>query len=300
MNAVQELLRHSIDYAGLFPPAGLEMSPAVSNYAEYSAGPDRWALGRFILPASRLTEFARAAGQASNTGLDDRWRLAALAASDLPGDLDAISRFNDHANGRIVIDTLELKAGTATAIRDAIQLIPDNLQPYFEVPLLPDPYELISAAGDVGARVKVRTGGVSTDAFPDSADVIRFIRRSIEARVPFKATAGLHHALRARYPLTYEVDSPKGLMFGFLNLFLSAAFIRNGMSPGEAIRILEETSIATIQADENAIRWRDYSLDLPAITRAREAIISFGSCSFTEPIGELHSLHLVDARVQRA
>jgi hypothetical protein len=300
MNAVQHLLRHSIDYAGLFPPAGLDMQPAVSNYAEYSRGPDRWALGRFILPVSRFPEFAEAAQQASANGLVGPWRLSALTAGDLAADLDAISRFNERGQGVGVIDTIELKAGTARAIQEAIHVIPDDLQAYFEVPLIPDPHELISSLAGSGARVKVRTGGVTSDAFPESADLARFIGVCIKAQVPFKATAGLHHAFRAEYPLTYERGSPKGLMFGFLNLFLSTAFVRGGMSPGDAVQVLEETSLATIQANEDSIGWQDHRLDLEAISRCREAIVSFGSCSFTEPIGELQALQLVNSRVQRA
>src|SRR5215208_5193992 len=187
MNAVQQLLRHSIDYAGLFPPAALDMPPAVSNYADYSAGPHRWALGRFILPVSRLSEFAQAVRHASRGGLGRPWRLSALAAGDLATELDAIAEFNGREEGP-VIDTIELKAGTPKSILDAIQVIPKDLQGYFELPLAPDPDELISAAASSGGRVKVRTGGVSSEAFPPAADLARFIGLCIKARVPFKAT----------------------------------------------------------------------------------------------------------------
>ena len=62
------------------------------------------------------------------------------------------------------------------------------------------------------------------DAGRDSsgADVVRFIRRCIEADVRFKATAGLHHPLRAEFPLTYDAGAPVGAMFGYLNVFLAA------------------------------------------------------------------------------
>ena len=51
------------------------------------------------------------------------------------------------------------------------------------------------------------------------------MRRCLEAEVPFKATAGLHHPLRADYPLSYETNAPH-VMFGYLNLFLAAGFMR--------------------------------------------------------------------------
>ena len=46
--------------------------------------------------------------------------------------------------------------------------------------------------------------------------------------------------------------------------------------------------------DAGGVEWRGRRLDLDAIRRAREsAIISFGSCSFTEPIGDLQTLDLL-------
>ena len=61
MSAIHALLRDSIDYAGLFPPAGLGMSEAAANYASYRTGPHAWALGRFVVPAGRLVELEQAA-----------------------------------------------------------------------------------------------------------------------------------------------------------------------------------------------------------------------------------------------
>jgi len=54
--ALRTLLAGSIDYAGLFPPASLEMAEAARNYEAYRSGPHSWALGRFILPSARLNE----------------------------------------------------------------------------------------------------------------------------------------------------------------------------------------------------------------------------------------------------
>src|SRR3954462_11489972 len=129
MNPVQPLLRESIDYAGLFPPAALDMPSAVSNYAVYATGQDRWALGRFILPVSRLPEFVQAGKQLSNGG--SAWRLSALPEKDLVDQLAAVSRFNDRGDGRAIIDTIEVKAGSSAAIRGAMHAIPDDIQAYF-------------------------------------------------------------------------------------------------------------------------------------------------------------------------
>ena len=132
------------------------------------------------------------------------------------------------------------------------------------------------------------------DAFPTTSDLLRFLRGCVRGRLPFKATAGLHHPLRAEYRLTYAPDSPTGVMFGFLNLFLATAFLRAGLTETEAARLLEERSPDAFQIDEDGISWQGHRLDLEALRDARRlAVVSFGSCSFTEPIGDLEALHLL-------
>jgi hypothetical protein len=303
MKAIHILLRHAIDYAGLFPPAGLDMRSAVDQYAGYRAGEESWALGRFVLPVGRLAEFEEAAE--SHLGSGPGWQLAALPGSALTADLEIIADFNRrHASpeqNRVTIDTLEVKASSVSVIEDTMHRMPDHLQAYLEIPLDPDPAPLINAIADSGARAKVRTGGVTREAFPSSPDLIRFMAACIRAKVPFKATAGLHHPLDAEYPLTYAPNSVRGPMFGFLNLFLSAAFLGAGMDEKDALQLLEERSPGALQVDDTGIHWRGHLLDLDDLRRARqEMVISFGSCSFTEPISELQALRLLQSRVPQA
>ena len=141
----------------------------------------------------------------------------------------------------------------------------------------------------------MRTGGVTPAAFPTTADLLRFLRAAVAAGVPFKATAGLHHPIRARYRLTYEPDSPSGTMYGFLNLFLAAAFLRQGMGDADATRLLEETDATSLEFDrEGGVTWRGHRLDADALVEAHaRGLGSFGSCSFEEPLGDLASLHLI-------
>jgi hypothetical protein len=138
---------------------------------------------------------------------------------------------------------------------------------------------------------KLRTGGVKPEAIPAVGDVAAFILACAGRRLPFKATAGLHHPLRGDYRLTYAPDSAQARMFGFLNVFLAAAYARNGLDESELIPLLEETSRLAFQVTDDSISWRGNRLDLAAIRRAREqVVISFGSCSFTEPVSELAEL----------
>jgi hypothetical protein len=165
---------------------------------------------------------------------------------------------------------------------------------FAEIPVDNDPRPLVAAMARAGTSAKIRTGGVTPDAFPSSANIVRFMRRCIDAGVRFKATAGLHHPLRADFPLTYETSSPRGVMFGYLNVFLAAAAVAQGLSDDDACRILEETDAASIVATDDALIWRGITLSGEQLVRTRVRVaVSFGSCSFREPVDELRSLSLV-------
>jgi hypothetical protein len=299
MHPLRLLLEHSIDYAGLFPPAGLAMRPALENYAAYRRRPEAWALGRFVVPAARLDELERAAGDLLPADADDPWRLSVLLGADPAADVRGLGELNcRHAAagaGALVADVVELKAETAEAVEAALAGLPRHLTVFVELPLNRDPAPAVAAIARHGAGAKVRTGGVTEDAFPATADLLRFLRAAVAAGVPFKATAGLHHPIRARYRLTYEPDSPSGTMYGFLNLFLAAAFLRQGMGDGDAARLLEETDPASLAFErEGGIVWRGHRLGPDALVEARaRGLGSFGSCSFEEPVGDLASLHLL-------
>lgn len=301
MSVIHTLLRHSIDYAGLFPPAGLGMQQAVDNFARYAVDQSSWALGRFVVPAHRLGEFeAAACPYLAQPG--SPWRLSALLAADLERDLSAVAEFNRRSESRsdagAVIDNVELKADSTSSVRNALDLLPRHLQAYIEIPIAGDPGDLIRLINRAGRRGKVRTGGTEPGTFPPAPDLARFIVSCVRTALPFKATAGLHHAFRAEYPLTYAPDSPHGTMFGFLNLFLAAAFVRLGLDQRSAQRVLEEGSLEAFQVEEDAISWHGHRVSLADLEQTRERVmVSFGSCSFIEPLQELYDLHLLHSRV---
>jgi hypothetical protein len=132
---------------------------------------------------------------------------------------------------------------------------------------------------------------VTDDAFPLPTQLARFIVQCAAAGVPFKATAGLHHPLRAAYRLTYATDSPHGEMFGFLNVLLAAAFAREELGIGTIAELLDERDIESIRFDRDGVTWRARRVSLRRLADARAALsLSFGSCSFTEPLNELRQL----------
>lgn len=288
-----------VDYAGLFPPARLDMGLAVRQYAEHLTGDVAWMLGRFIVPATRLEEFEGAAGDLlPHDAAVAPWKLSVLGGADAAEDAERVWLFNErHAHlgaGRAVVDTMELRATDAASVSQAARSVPAGIQSYIEIPVAHDPADLIKVLAAERARAKVRTGGVTADAFPTPFELARFIRACADTAVPFKATAGLHHPLRGSYRLTYEADSPAGEMYGFLNLFLAAAFAKQGLGLHELEQLLVESDRKALKFEEHGVSWRGNHVNLDDIVQLRTRVaVAFGSCSFDEPVTELRALHLL-------
>ena len=296
---LRTLLAHAIDYAGLFPPAQLDMPGAVAEYESYLASSDAWALGRFVVPAARLRELAAAAGDAQSNPLGSRQgerRLSVVLGADLAADVERLRAFCADVNGEgwwRGIDAVELRASTPEAIAQAMRVVPDSVERYVEIPISEDPTPLVRAIAGAGAYAKVRTGGTTTDAFPASDHVARFLATCLREAVPFKATAGLHHPLRGEYPLTYEPGSACGRMYGFLNVFLATAFLAAGLDEAEARVLLDESDPNAVTFNRTEAVWRSHRLPLDRLAESRRFLTSFGSCSFREPIDDLTALGLL-------
>ena len=296
---IHALLRHAIDYAGLFPPAQLDMPGAVERFAQYRAGPDAWALGRFIVTSGRLDEFEGAAAAfLPREGDAQAWPIALLSGRDPAHDAELIFNFNERhakaAPGRAVIDSLEARASDLGELELRVRSAPADVAVYVELPWQHDPADAVAALANLDARAKIRTGGTSVDAVPPPEAVARFIRLCVDQAVPFKATAGLHHPLRGEHRLTYEPASAAGTMYGHLNLLVAAALADQGLSLEELEAVLVERHAEAFSFDADGVRWRRFHADRAAIDRVRSRVaISFGSCSFTEPLDDLRALGLL-------
>ena len=127
-----------------------------------------------------------------------------------------------------------------------------------------------------GAFAKVRT------AAPDSAQLASFLQEAAARRLPFKATAGLHHTIRS------------ATMHGFLNVFTAAAFAWRGVDRDTILEVLDDADAAAFQFSDEELRWRGRSLSTAEIQATRRDFAhSFGSCSFEEPLADLRGLGLL-------
>lgn len=290
--ALAPLLRGAVDYAGLFPPAALAMAPTVRAYAAARRGPDRALLGRLVVPAARLEEFEAAAMDLLPTdgaveAGDTPWRLSVLAGPDLGADLAQAAAFNarhapDTGAGRAVADAVEWKADAPDALAEAGRLRARHLPGaalYAELPWGAEAAPFAAAAAEAGVGLKLRTGGVTADAFPPAEQVLDFLAAAAAAGVPAKATAGLHHALPGEHPLTYEAGCARGAMYGFVPVLLVGALLRAGHAPAAVAPLLAERDPGVLAAAAVA-----------ADPAPRRLLDGFGSCSFDEPAAELRAL----------
>lgn len=292
--ALRELLAGAIDYAGLYPPAALSMAAAVQEYARQRVSLHAWALGRFVVGMEQLAAFVAARRALGDAGA--KWPLSIVVAHnegphgrDVSGDLDILR-----------VEAVEAKASVPAEVERLAWLRELAPEVYVEVPNNADLGPLLTAVCALGARAKIRTGGITASAIPGADFVARFMHACVEAAVPFKATAGLHHLMRGEYALTYEADSARAVMFGFLNVFVAAALAMQGRPPSVLEDVLQERNFRAFQIDVSApgeLCWREHCLTRDQLRAVRKrTITSFGSCSFAEPIAELAQVGLVPAQ----
>lgn len=290
--SLEALLHGTVDYAGLFPPAKLSMEESVANYATYLSGRDSWMLGRFVVSASRLLELGEST---TSIEVDKPWHVTCVGEPDHRGTAMTIAEFNARNSGRLVCDMVETKIVSQEDLAAALSAFPTELEQFFELSVDSELDGMLDAMRFSGQGAKIRTGGITTDAFPKGELIIRFARACHERGIRFKATAGLHHPMRCVKPLTYEPDAPTGPMHGFLNVFLMSAFMSVGADAATLNDILLEQNVANFSFTDEGVSWRgQVKVELNNIEQTRRnTIASFGSCSFTEPTTELREFGLM-------
>jgi hypothetical protein len=278
-----------IDYAGLFPPAELSLGKAITNYYNYLNSPDSMMLSKFIIPASLLNSVPPALNEKI---LSVNGSFAVIISNTSEDIENIISSIN-----KTLIKALEIKPGVnLDNLLDKIILIKNeinkNIEIFIESSINPD-NELIEEIkvlrkNGINAGYKLRTGGLTPDAFPSPEIIASVIKSCSENGIPFKATAGLHH------PFTHFNSDVNSRMYGFINIF-SAGMFTVKYHP-------DEKELADIITDENPgnfffedkLSHKKYELSSDEIRNSRKNyFISFGSCSFNEPLEDLRKLKLL-------
>jgi hypothetical protein len=234
-----------IDHAALFPPANMSLEDALAEDRAARASPYAPIIGRFVVPSDRLADLP-----------EERPALSVVLRN---GDLDRVREASGVEAVEQRLDGPRPRPADLIASHRALE--PLGVETYYEL-VLDDAWRdsvpaAIGSIAALGASVKLRCGGEFTPSVEQVALVIASCR---EAGVPFKCTAGLHHAVR------------RGDEHGFLNI-LAATTAPAGR-------------LAAVLAEEDP-----GALELDGADRA--LFVGFGSCSWREPVDDLVELGLL-------
>jgi len=318
VKSLQLFLSKLIDYAGLFPPANLDLKYAFNNYLDYTVNnPYSWIMAKFICPASKLAELEKLI-QDEKIELANNVSFSVLGSSSVHSsefldsvshDVKMISEFYGKYSGKININAFEVRLPNDIfsisgddVLFDMIKLTAEKLNKINNKPFplffeaqpnenLSALAEAISKYNESGGKAgyKLRTGGVEASAFPPSGKIAFAIKACGDFGIPMKCTAGLHH------PIRHYNESVKTKMHGFINVF-GAGILNVCLNLPEDVmtEILEDEDAGNFHFSDNSFGWKEYRILASRIQEAREQfMISYGSCSFDEPVDDLKSLGLL-------
>src|SRR5436305_13046058 len=300
--SLQALLRSSIDYAGMFPPCGLALESALQNHATYVRSSQAWMLNAFVLS---VQQFDSARQLLSSFDPLHPLRVAALgpktesarAFLDALENMDsAIRAFSKYGVDLVSISQIEMFLPDDVelpSLKEAKAIVGD-LPVFWEAP--PDKAEATIALlakhnSDEEAATfgyKLRTGGVTADALPNSAQIARALVHAAQRELPIKFTAGLHH------PIRQFRDEVKTKMHGFLNVFGAAVLAaEHQWDADQAVMMLEDENPRSFSFTHDSFAWREWEIHIERLQSQRRFVVSFGSCSFEEPRDDLRALNLL-------
>ena len=290
-----------IDYAGLFPPASLDMEAAVDGYRSARTSPESWIVDRFICPAARLEELVAILAP-TMTADETPWRLAVTAGpgwtESLAADAGAVRMFAATVATAAKVDLVEIRvpnevaSDSPTLAADAADVLRAfDAFVFFEIPWQSDPgdaFDTLAALREDTSRalgVKIRCGGLEAALFPGSSEVARFISAAVGRSLPIKATAGLHHPFHHTDPKTGFIHH------GFVNVLTAAALSSQGCDVATLAAVLADEDPASFSIGRGGVAWHDERVGSTALAEMRaNFLVGYGSCSIAEPVEDLTAL----------
>ncbi|MFD2081937.1 hypothetical protein SAMN05421678_101172 [Actinopolymorpha cephalotaxi] len=283
-----------IDDAAVFPPASEPLAAALAaNLArreEWYAG----LVGPFLCPDATLPELLAA--------LDDGPPLAeplslGLVVGGGAGAIEPALRWAGRTDrARVVSVEVALRdesLHTAGLARNVARMdralaaadLPDEVAVAVEVPRAgggdggwDGALDALDALAEYGHRAKFRTGGVDAETFPGEVALARAVLACLDRELPFKCTAGLHHAVRG--------SAGGAEHHGFLNVLLATRFALDGADEPALVEALSDRDADHVAGQVRALEDR-------AAASARRWFTSFGSCSVSDPLADLLRLRVL-------
>jgi hypothetical protein len=279
-HSVPRLVTALVDDAGLFPPERLPMGAAVTRHRKDGEEGHPLLTQRFLCPASRLGELRE------HLGTGESWDLGLIlddSVETLPATVTEVAR-----DPRLRLATVELRlpsgrdeADSVTQVVSAASNMPVGVPVHVELDLaVPGWDRALVELEKCGLGAKVRCGGIEAHLFPSVDQLAAFIMAAVRTGIAFKATAGLHHAVRYRDPSTGFHHH------GFLNILI-------GLCRGVDGHPLDRVRDALTEDDGRALADEALAIEGATAAKARELFVAYGSCSTRDPISDLNALGLV-------
>ena len=299
--SLRRLLQHPIDYAGLYPPASLDMRGALAEYGTAMDSEEEWILNRFLCPADKLADCFEALGEFEDkqTGaapwidfgvIGTPLESGEAAMESLKKNMSEVKLAFQHGD----VTTFEVKlplgdqfAGCVAAVAKSFNWFDErDVEVYVELPWGPGRREAMAelASQVDGVGFKARLGGPKPENFPDTREVATFIGEVAGLESMFKFTAGLHLPLR-----NYDSDVPS-YQHGFVNVMVASAIATiQSASTDEVDEVLAIQDPSAFIFTDKTIEIGDHKLSLKDIDEWWLYFGGFGSCSFKEPIEGLRT-----------
>ena len=300
--SLHALLDRLIDYAGMFPPCSLGLESALQNQARYVQSTDAWMLNGFVLAVG---QFETAKKILSEFDSKHPLRVSALGPKTdnatafweaLDQTEDAVRKLSAHNVDLVSVTQLEmfLPHDVDLALLKDARAILGTLPAFWEAPV-DKAEQTIALLAEHNSEdetptfgYKLRTGGVTADAFPTSAQIAKALVLPATHQVPIKFTAGLHHPMRQ---YREEVQTK---MHGFLNMLGAAVLAaEHRWDERQTSLMLEDEKSDSFSFDDDLFAWREWKIDIRRLKERRRFVTSFGSCSFDEPREDLRALNLL-------
>jgi hypothetical protein len=272
---VTALFAALVDDAGLFPPEELAMPVALARYRRDRTAGHSVLTGRFLCPAAALPTLV------ASLAPDDSVSVGLIVPLSEEMVREAVTAIE--ADARLELASVE--GVPVTTVADAVSALDRVTVPrYVELPVRAPAQDLDRLAA-AGVRAKVRCGGVRAELFPTAEDLAGFLAGCVERGIAMKATAGLHHAVRYRDPVTGFTHH------GFLNLLLGTCRAVAGRSVADVVEVLRVEDAGELAAEAA-------SVPATVVAGARAALVCYGSCSTSEPIEDLEQLGVLGTGVR--
>ncbi|HWP30786.1 MAG TPA: hypothetical protein VNK96_03530 [Fimbriimonadales bacterium] len=282
--SVAVLLENCLDYAGTFPPARLDLKVAFENYLRYRKGAERALVRSFVCPVSVLKDLPeRVESEVVLSVIGTRAENS--IKETVEKDFALLSDFSKTHSRDYRVQSYEIRANSPLEIHgswfeDLHRMFP-GIRAFIEIPFdettLSDSLSALKTENLFG---KVRIA--ERDSVLSGEQLARWLVLCANLRLPFKATAGLHHPIYLDERGTYK--------HGFLNLFCAGTIAYFGGDEFVVNSILECGDSSEFRFLEDAFEVLGHRAEISRIREAREWLISFGSCSVDEPIEGLEAL----------